>query len=209
MAKQKMFIRHRLSNRLCHWFIAASGLFTMITGLSFLYPSFGWLGNIAGTPTLARIIHPFTGVAMCVVLVILSVRYYHHNRWNKYDLAWMKNVKHVMTDNEEKIPPVGHYNPGQKMLFRTNLLSGLVLGATGFIMWQPYFAPNFSPEVVQWAILIHVIAALLMIQSIVVHVWMALWVEGSIPGMLYGKVSRAWLKKHHPMSVEEYEREQP
>jgi len=36
------------------------------------------------------------------------------------------------------------------------------------------------------------------------HVWMATWVEGSVTGMLYGKVSKAWCRKHHPVMLDEH-----
>lgn len=42
-----------------------------------------------------------------------------------------------------------------------------------------------------------------MLIFVMVHFWMATWVEGSVAGMLYGKVSKAWCRKHHPRMLEE------
>ncbi|MEC4724389.1 formate dehydrogenase subunit gamma [Shewanella sp. D64] len=198
MHKQNMILRHKLFDRLCHWFVVATGLVTFLTGFAFFFPSFQWLGSIAGTPQMARFVHPIAGLMMCLPLMVMLVRYYHHNKWEKNDLTWMLAIKDVMFENEDKIPAIGHYNPGQKVLFRTFVVTSIALTVTGIMMWQPYFAPYFDSIAIQWAILIHAVCAVIMLIFVIVHFWMATWVEGSVAGMLYGYVSRAWCKKHHP-----------
>ena len=205
MNHKEMIVRHKLVDRLCHWTIVFVGLVTFLTGFSFFYPSFQWLSSIVGTPQLAKVMHPFFGIAMCLLLAVMLIRYYQHNQWNKYDLPWMKAVVWVLLQKEENIPPVGHYNPGQKMLFRAFVVFVLAFLISGIMMWQPYFAPMFSAEAVNWATLVHSACGILMLLSLVVHVWMACWIEGSITGMLYGKVSKAWARKHHPAMLEEHE----
>ncbi|MBC8797867.1 formate dehydrogenase subunit gamma [Shewanella algae] len=205
MSNQPMIVRHKLIDRICHWVIVFVGLVTFLTGFAFFFPSFQWLSGIVGTPQLAKVMHPFFGIAMCVLLAVMLLRYYNHNKWNRYDLPWMKAIVWVLLQKEEIIPPVGHYNPGQKMLFRSFVVFVLAFIVTGFMMWQPYFAPMFSAEAVNWATLIHSACGILMLIALVVHVWMACWIEGSITGMLYGKVSKAWARKHHPAMLNEHE----
>ncbi|NMJ17185.1 formate dehydrogenase cytochrome b556 subunit, partial [Salmonella enterica subsp. enterica serovar Anatum] len=41
---------------------------------------------------------------------------------------------------------------------------------------------------------------------ILIHMYMAFWVKGSIKGMIEGKVSRRWAKKHHPRWYREIEK---
>ncbi|MCH1921276.1 formate dehydrogenase subunit gamma [Shewanella sp. A3A] len=200
---KELIVRHKLIDRLCHWTIVFVGLVTFLTGFSFFFPSFQWMSGIVGTPQLAKIMHPFFGLVMVALLAVMLMRYYSHNKWNKYDLPWMKAVVWVLLQKEENIPPVGHYNPGQKMLFRSFVIFVIAFIVTGIMMWQPYFAPMFSAEAVNWATLIHSACGILMLIALVVHVWMACWIEGSITGMLYGKVSKAWARKHHPMMLEE------
>ncbi|WP_345854996.1 formate dehydrogenase subunit gamma [Shewanella algae] len=205
MSNQPMIVRHKLIDRICHWVIVFVDLVTFLTGFAFFFPSFQWLSGIVGTPQLAKVMHPFFGIAMCVLLAVMLLRYYNHNKWNRYDLPWMKAIVWVLLQKEENIPPVGHYNPGQKMLFRSFVVFVLAFIVTGFMMWQPYFAPMFSAEAVNWATLIHSACGILMLIALVVHVWMACWIEGSITGMLYGKVSKAWARKHHPAMLNEHE----
>ena len=38
----------------------------------------------------------------------------------------------------------------------------------------------------------------MLIVSIIVHIYAAIWIKGSMGAMLYGTVSRAWARKHHP-----------
>lgn len=47
---------------------------------------------------------------------------------------------------------------------------------------------------------------LLMTESTLIHMYMAFWVKGSIKGMIEGKVSRRWAKKHHPRWYREIEK---
>jgi len=39
-----------------------------------------------------------------------------------------------------------------------------------------------------------------------VHIYAAIWIKGSMGAMLYGTVSRAWARKHHPLWAKEVER---
>jgi len=47
-------------------------------------------------------------------------------------------------------------------------------------------------------LLVHAASALALIASIIVHVYAALWVQGTIRAMVEGVVTYAWAKKHHP-----------
>ncbi len=70
----------------------------------------------------------------------------------------------------------------------------LVLLVTGVIIWRPYFAHYFSINIVRWCLLIHATAAIVLIHAILIHIYMAFWVKGSIKGMIEGKVSRRWAR---------------
>ncbi|MGY9357757.1 formate dehydrogenase subunit gamma, partial [Citrobacter braakii] len=107
-------------------------------------------------------------------------------------------IVEVLKGNEHKVADVGKYNAGQKMMFWSIMSLILVLLITGIIIWRPYFAHYFSINIVRWSLLIHATAAIVLIHAILIHMYMAFWVKGSIKGMIEGKVSRRWAKKHHP-----------
>ncbi len=60
--------------------------------------------------------------------------------------------------------------------------------------------------VVRYSLLIHAAAGIILIHAILIHMYMAFWVKGSIKGMIEGKVSRRWAKKHHPRWYREIEK---
>lgn len=74
----------------------------------------------------------------------------------------------------------------------------LVLLVSGVIIWRPYFAEFFPMWAIRLGLMIHAVAAIVLIHAILIHMYMAFWVKGSISGMIEGKVSRKWAKKHHP-----------
>jgi formate dehydrogenase-N gamma subunit len=89
---------------------------------------------------MGRILHPFFGVLIFVVLMFMFVRFVHHNIPDKQDIPWLKGIVEVLKGNEHKVAKVGKYNAGQKMMFWTIMSMIFVLLVTGVIIWRPYFA---------------------------------------------------------------------
>jgi formate dehydrogenase subunit gamma len=56
----------------------------------------------------------------------------------------------------------------------------------------------FPIDVIRLAAVVHAIAAFVLIVGIVVHVYAAIWVKGSIGAMVRGTVTLGWARKHHP-----------
>jgi len=92
------------------------------------------------------------------------------------------------------------------MMFWTIMSMIFVLLVTGVIIWRPYFAQYFPIQVIRYALLIHATSAIILIHAILIHMYMAFWVKGSIKGMIEGKVSRRWAQKHHPRWYRDVER---
>ena len=195
-SKEKVLQRYKRSERVNHWVVALCFVLLAISGLAFFYPAFFWLTGIFGTPQLARILHPFIGVVMFIGFTVQFFRYWKYNFLDKEDIKWMTSVSAVLKGLG--VGDIGKYNGGQKGMFW--LMSGcmLVLVITGLMAWQPYFAPYFSIPLRRWALLFHAWSALILIAGIIVHVYAAFWVKGTIRAMVEGVVTQAWAKKHHP-----------
>ena len=191
-------IRHKPVARVSHWFLVISFFMTMFTGVAFFFPDFAWLTEILGTPQLARAIHPFTGIVMFIAFIIMALIYWDHNIPEKNDLKWAMNVHEVLKGNEHAVAYNGKYNFGQKMLFWTLNLAMFTLLITGIIMWRKYFSHNFSIQTLRIAILLHSASAFALFTGILVHMYMAFWIKGSIRGIVEGWVTVRWAKKHHP-----------
>jgi formate dehydrogenase subunit gamma len=61
-----------------------------------------------------------------------------------------------------------------------------------------YFSFYFPIGVIRAAAVVHAAAAFVLIARIIVHIYAALWVKGSIGAMVRGTVTLGWARKHHP-----------
>ncbi|WP_160288486.1 formate dehydrogenase subunit gamma [Pseudomonas knackmussii] len=189
--------RYTANERSNHWMVALFFILAGLSGLALFHPALFWLTNLFGGGPWTRILHPFLGVAMFVFFLGLVIRFASHNLLEKSDVQWLKQWRDVVANREEKLPEVGRYNAGQKLLFWTLLLCMLVLLVTGFVIWRQYFSAWFGIGVIRLSVLLHAFAAFVLICSILVHIYAGIWVKGSMGAMLYGWVSRAWARKHH------------
>lgn len=202
MNKKGMILRTPLIVRFCHWCMVCLFILTALSGLSLFFPSIKLFGLFLGTPQLVRALHPIIGCVVFVLLMFMFIKLAHHNIPNKNDLLWIKNFKHVIMGKEEGIP-IGKYNVGQKFLFWCIMSLIFVLFVTGLIMWRRYVSDYFPIQIVRIAIFLHSFAAICLILLAIGHAYMALWVKGSIKGMITGYVSRAWALKNHSSWYEE------
>lgn len=202
MNKKGMILRTPLIVRFCHWCMVCLFILTALSGLSLFFPSIKLFGLFLGTPQLVRALHPIIGCVVFVLLMFMFIKLAHHNIPNKNDLLWIKNFKHVIMGKEEGIP-IGKYNVGQKFLFWCIMSLIFVLFVTGLVMWRRYVSDYFPIQIVRIAIFLHSFAAICLILLAIGHAYMALWVKGSIKGMITGYVSRAWALKNHSSWYEE------
>ncbi|HTD03199.1 formate dehydrogenase subunit gamma, partial [Undibacterium sp.] len=150
-----------------------------------------------------RILHPFIGLAMFVSFAILVLRFWRHNLMEPEDRQWLKQVDDVLNNREEKLPKVGRYNAGQKLLFYTMVVCMLGLLLSGIVIWRAYFSWYFPVGIIRAAALLHAVCALVLILGIIVHIYAALWIKGSIGAMTRGTVTYGWARKHHRRWFEE------
>jgi formate dehydrogenase subunit gamma len=190
--------RYGAQDRINHWVIAITFVLLALSGLALFHPSLFWLTNLFGGGQWTRILHPFVGVLMFVAFGWLALKFWQHNVLADNDRRWLKQWRDVMNNREDRLPEVGRYNAGQKVLFWAMVVCMAVLIVSGIVIWQPYFAPVFPIVLTRIASLLHALAAFVLILGIIVHIYAALWVKGSIGAMTRGYVSRAWARKHHP-----------
>lgn len=191
--------RYTDRERLNHWATALLLLITAASGLAFFHPSLFFLSVFAGGPSWSRILHPFLGVATVLVYLFLYLRVHKENRAAAGDKEWRAKAGQMLRGDKSGMPPVGKYNAGQKSVFWMTSISLLVLLVTGVLFWQPYFAPSVPVVVARVAVLVHAIAAVVLFVSIVVHIYAAIWVKGTIRAMTRGTVKESWARRHHPL----------
>ena len=190
--------RFKPVDRANHWLTAITFILAALSGLALFHPAFFWLSNLLGGGTWTRILHPFIGVVLAVSFGFLAHRFYADNRITEADREWVRHFRDVVTNHDERLPEVGRFNAGQKYLFWIMVATVALLLASGIVIWQPWFAPWFSIGFTRVAAVIHALVAFVLIAGIIVHIYAAFWVKGTIQGMTRGTVTRAWARYHHP-----------
>jgi formate dehydrogenase subunit gamma len=197
MKKRDVIERYNDSERINHWIVAVTFVLLALSGLALFHPSMFFLTNLFGGGNWTRILHPFIGLVMFVGFLALAMRVWRANLLDKNDERWLKQLDDVVNAREDKLPEVGKYNAGQKLLFWVQATCLILLLVTGVVIWQPYFTPAFNITVIRIAVVLHAISAFVLILGIIIHVYAGIWVKGSIRAMTRGYVTRAWARKHH------------
>lgn len=198
-AKPSELRRYDDRERMAHWLTALLLLAAAGSGMAFFHPSLFFLSAFFGGGPWTRILHPFIGVATVLVFVFLYLRVWRENRSSPEDKAWRAQMGRMLRGDKSGLPPVGKYNPGQKLVFWAMSICLLVLLATGFLFWQPWFTPYFSVTLGRAAVLLHAVAAVVLVLAVIVHVYAAIWVQGTVRAMTRGTVSEDWAKLNHPL----------
>jgi len=73
----------------------------------------------------------------------------------------------------------------------------LVLLLSGLVIWRAYFSQWFPIGAIRLSAVAHALFGLILVCSIIVHIYAAIWVKGSLRAMTEGKVSYGWAWRHH------------
>ncbi|MEZ2623659.1 formate dehydrogenase subunit gamma [Paenalcaligenes hominis] len=195
--KKYPIVRYTAGERINHWITAITFILLTASGLALFHPAFFWLSNLLGSPTWTRILHPFIGVVMFLSFFILAFRLMRFNRFTKKDSEWLSAMPKVLRNETDGVPTTGRYNAGQKLLFYVLIILMLGLLASGIVIWREYFSYLFGIDMIRLASVVHALFAFLLICAIIVHIYAAIWVKGSVRAMTRGTVSRGWAWKNH------------
>ena len=195
--------RYRPNERSNHWVTAILFILLAVSGLAMFHPAMAWMAVFLGGGQWTRILHPFLGVAMFLSFGWLVIRFWHHNLMEKEDVQWMKQIGDVLQNREEKLPKIGRYNAGQKILFFVLIVCMVGLLLSGIVIWREYFSAWFPIGLRRFSNLMHAFFAFVIIMSIIVHIYAGAWIKGSIDAMIRGTVTYGWARKHHPLWFEQ------
>lgn len=189
--------RYTPAARINHWITAASLVLLLLSGLALFHPKLFFLTGLFGGGENTRVIHPWIGVVLFFSFLGLFLRFFRANLWRPEDGTWMRRLYDVLTAHEERIPDVGKYNAGQKVVFWAMSILIVVLISSGLVMWDQYFYDYTTIGQKRGAVLVHSLAAIVIICVWIVHVYAAIWVRGTIAGMVKGRVTGGWAWRHH------------
>lgn len=190
-------VRHRRATRLIHWAVALTFFVCLISGMPIWSPMFGWMANLMGGLDVARLIHPYAGVAFFIASLFQYFHWLPDMHFEKGEEGWMgPKLLAYMRWETPSGEGEGKYNGGQKVFFYMVNLAAVGLLLTGIPMWFPL---KFDPLLRQICILLHDITFILFFVSIVGHIYLGSAAEpGTFRAMTRGTVTKAWAKFHHP-----------
>lgn len=190
-------VRYAPGTRIAHWLVAISFILLALSGLAMFYPPLFWLSALFGGGDAMRALHPWIGVIMVAFFLILAGKVRRHMRMEDRDRQWLRQLDDVTANREDKLPEVGRYNAGQKLVYFFAFTCLVILLLSGLEIWRAYFAAYFPVDITRLASLLHAFFAFVLILTIIVHIYAAIWVKGSVRAMTRGTVTYGWAWKHH------------
>ena len=132
--------------RINHWITATCLVLLALSGLALFHPSLFFLTGLFGGGQTTRAIHPWLGVILFFSFGGLFIRFWRANLWKAEDGTWMARLRDVLGGHEERLPEVGKYNAGQKVVFWSMSILIIVLICSGILIWDQYFAEFSTVE---------------------------------------------------------------
>jgi formate dehydrogenase subunit gamma len=204
--------RFSLVERVLHWTIAVTGIICILTGVGwFSKRSFGFLLTVFGGGETARVVHGVAGiilVAASVALIGVLWRRYVF-RFDKSDWDWLKVMGGYLSREkgaEQKAPPQGFFNAGQRAWAVLALVLAALFLLSGVVIWWPDLLQNFLGQqtfpiaLVRWSYVVHDAAFIVFAPMVVLHIYLStLLLPGTFQAMTKGEVSALWALHHHPL----------
>ena len=128
-------VRYGFRERLIHAVAGLSYVYLLLTGLAFWTPALYWIAVMLGGGFLSRILHPWIGLVFAGAVVGMSGGWWRDMRITADDKRWRRAMGRYIRNEDASVPPAGRFNYGQKMLFWVMLWGGVVLLASGLVMW--------------------------------------------------------------------------
>ena len=188
-------VRYQPEERVNHWVVGILFILLALSGLAFFHPAFYGLTALFGGGEWARILHPYLGVAMAYMFLLLGIKFWRLNVMTPADKEWLSRAGEMLDGNDHNMPDAGKYNGGQKRLFWLLVACMVLMTLSGLFIWRAQFSPPI--DLARFGAVVHAAVGAAMIGLIIVHVYAAIWTKGTIRAMWYGTVTRAWAKQHH------------
>lgn len=213
---QRHIKKHQVAIVLLHWFNAIVWAIELATGSALIvapgyrFMPFWYLQMMeqlgGGRANLLRI-HIAVGVVWTIVFLVYAIfgwRHYLHAEVLKKevgldedDFVWLRvRLLKILGKTREELPPQGAYNAGQKLyaLLVYSMVPCIMI--TGLVMAFHLLGPAF----LQWSMLLHFVAAGLVVSGLLVHVYMGAVFPEERPAfysMITGTVDELYAYRHH------------
>jgi formate dehydrogenase subunit gamma len=203
-SRESRIVRYTFDERIHHWLAGISYVYCLITGLAFWSPYLFWLAALVGGGATARFWHPWSGVIFAISVLWMYRLWGKDMATTDADRAWSKAMKYYVENEDEKLPPIGRFNQGQKTFFWLMLYGAILLLLSGLGLW---FVESIPAWLRHLSITVHIIAALATIAGFIIHVYMGTaMVRGGFNAIVTGEVTSSWARHHHRLWYEQVTR---
>jgi len=210
----RTYERFPLARRIEHLVMLLSFTTLGLTGLPQKYPSSGIsiaFVNLLGGIENLRTIHHFAAVVMMVgtawhLLVFGYMAYVRRTRLSMLpSLQDIKDGWQALMYNlgfAKTFPQMGRYTFEEKMEYWAFAWGAIVMGATGFMMWNPISTAKFLPgEVIPAAKAAHGGEAVLAVLAIIIWHMYGVHIKRLNKSMFTGKMSEEVMLHEHPLEL--------
>jgi len=210
----RTYERFPLARRIEHWIMMLSFTTLAITGLPQRFSSsplsIAFVGMLGGIENL-RTIHHIAAIVMMLgtawhLLVFGYLSYVRRTRLTMLPTfqdakdawgAFMYNIGRAPSP-----PQMGRYTFEEKMEYWAFVWGAIIMGATGFMMWNPITTARFLPgEVIPAAKAAHGGEALLAVLAIIVWHMYGVHIKQFNRSMFTGKMTEAEMLHEHPLEL--------
>ncbi|MDP3478325.1 MAG: cytochrome b/b6 domain-containing protein [Desulfoprunum sp.] len=177
-----------------HWILAGSCIMLIITGYSFLF-HIEVISSVFGGFETMKTVHNWGGVVFILSLLVSMVHYLKDAfEYDADDLQWFK-VAGGYLSHKVKVPPMGKYNPGQKLYYLGIVGAGIAIALSGFGIW--FMKDNVTVMLVSH--LVHNVAFCVFVIAVPVHIYLSTLANpGTFQIMVNGMLPLSDAKKKYP-----------
>ena len=177
-----------------HWILAGSCILLIITGFAFLF-HLEFVGSVFGGFNFMKTVHNWLGVVF-ILSLFYSMRHYLKDalEYDDDDVQWFK-VAGGYLSHKVKVPPMGKYNPGQKLYYLAIVVAGIAIALSGFGIWLL----KGNTTVMLLSHLVHNVAFCIFVIAVPVHIYLGTLANpGTFQIMVNGMVPLETAKKKYP-----------
>lgn len=197
-------VRFNGLDRFVHWLTATSFIVLAITGLNIAYGR-ALLLPLVGPDAFAafaaagKLAHNYLSFAFALGVLLMLVLWVKDNIPSRLDLEWFAAGGGIIGRRHAH---ARRFNGGQKLIFWSVVLGGLVISATGYILMFPFTVTGMDG--MQTAQIVHSVVSVILIAIILAHIYIgSLGMEGAFDAMGSGEVDLNWAEAHHDLWAEE------
>jgi formate dehydrogenase gamma subunit len=213
-AAPRTYERFSLARRIEHWVMMLSFVTLGMTGLPQKFPSspisIAFVGILGGVEVL-RTIHHVAAIVMMLgtawhLLVFGYLSYVRRTRFTMLPtLQDLKDGWQALMYNigRAKTPPqMGRYTFEEKMEYWAFVWGAIIMGLTGFMMWNPISTTRFLPgEVIPAAKAAHGGEALLAVLAIIIWHMYGVHIKRFNRSMFTGRMTEEEMLHEHPLEL--------